>query len=211
MRSSKEQATLAEALRHPLRVRILEVLNERDLAPIDFVKAGYADFYFGHRPDVSHVAYHFRELAEFKCLEPVAWRKARGSVATTYRGRARVEFGEEEWARLNVDEKRTISRTVAQGLIARIDGAFMADTFITRDDHHLTWFAMQLDEKGWDDTRAVLLRALGEVSQIHDDSKARLAESGEKGVTATAGIVFFESPEPTPPADLDQARDGEAG
>ena len=63
MRSSKEHATIAEAVRHPLRVRILEVLNERDMAPIDFVNGGYADFYFGHRPNVSHIAYHFRELA----------------------------------------------------------------------------------------------------------------------------------------------------
>ena len=211
MRSSKEQATLAEALRHPLRVRILEVLNERDMAPIDFVKAGYADFYFGHRPDVSHVAYHFRELADFKCLEPVAWRKARGSVATTYRGRARVQFSEEDWTHLSDDEKLTISRTVAQGLVARIDGAFMADTFLARDDHQLAWFAMQLDGQGWDNLRDVLLRAFAEMSEVREDSKARLAETGEKGVTATAGFVFFESPEPTPPADLDQAPHGSNG
>ena len=210
MRSSKEEATLAEALRHPLRVRILEVLNEREMAPIDFVKAGYADFYFGRRPDVSHVAYHFRELAEFECLEPVAWRKARGSVATTYRGRARIEVKEEEWAQLSDQERRSISRITAQGLVARIDGAFMADTFLARDDFHLTWFAMQLDEKGWAEARDALARAFTEVSEIRRDSKARLAETGEKGMTATAGMVYFESPEPTPPAELEAASEAAA-
>lgn len=204
MRSSKEHATLAEALRHPLRVRILEVLNEQDMAPIEFVKGGYADFYFGHRPDVSHIAYHFRELADFGCLEAVAWRKARGSVATTYRGSARAEFGEEEWAALPEDEKREISRTVAQGMIARIDGAFMADTFLRRDDHHLSWFAMQLDERGWEEVRGALADAFATVSQAQKDAQARLQETGDKGMTATAGILFFESPEPTPPSALEQ-------
>jgi hypothetical protein len=211
MRSSKEEATLAEALRHPLRVRILEVLNEREMAPIDFVKGGYADFFFGHRPDVSHVAYHFRELAEFECLEPVAWRKARGSVATTYRGRARIELDAEEWEGLSKDEKRSISRITAQGLVARIDGAFMADTFLAREDFHLSWFAMQLDEKGWGEARDALARAFAEVHEIRRNAKARLAETGEKGVTATAGMVYFESPEPTPPADRDQTNQGDAG
>ncbi len=196
MRSSKEKATLAEALRHPLRVRILEVLNERDMTPSDFLNAGYADFFFGERPTVSHVAYHFRELEGFGCIEPIAWQPSRGSIATTYRGRAPVEFSEEEWSLLSEAEKRNISRTVAQGLVARIDGAFMADTFLARDDFQLSWFAMQLDEKGWDEARDVLVEAFAAVSEIRRDAEARLAETGEKGVTATAGIAFFESPEP---------------
>jgi hypothetical protein len=196
MRSAKEGLAMAEALRHPLRVRILEILNEQDMAAIDFVNAGHADFYFGHRPNVSHVSYHFRELADFGCLEPVAWRKARGSVATTYRGKARAEFGEEEWAALSEDEKRDISRTVAQGLMARIDSAFMADTFLTRDDHHLSWFAMRLDDQGWAYVRDVLADAFGKINEAKQDAKARLEETGEDGLTATAGIIFFQSPEP---------------
>ena len=136
----------------------------------------------------------------------MAWRKSRGSVATTYRGTARAEFGEEAWAELPEDEKRAISRTVAQGLIARIDSAFMADTFLRRDDHHLSWFAMQLDERGWDETRRVLAEAYEAVARIQMDSKARIAETGEQGVAATAGIIFFESPETTPPAEVKKRR-----
>jgi hypothetical protein len=60
---------VGEAVRHPLRVRILEVLNEQDMTPVDFVNNGYADFFWGHRPEVSHVAYHLRELADYGCLE----------------------------------------------------------------------------------------------------------------------------------------------
>lgn len=199
MRSRKEDATLAEALRHPLRVRILEVLNESEMAPVDFVKGGYADFYFGHRPDISHIAYHFRELADFGCLEPVAWRKARGSVATTYRGTARGEIGDEAWAELPDEEKRGIARATAQGLFARIDGAFIADTFL-RPGHRLSWAMMQLDERGWEDIGDILALAFHSLGAAGDDSKARLIETGEQGLTATAAILLFGSPDPAAPS-----------
>ena len=194
MRSSKASSTIAEAVRHPLRIRVLEVLNEREMTPTEFVDAGYADFFFGHRPTVSHVAYHFRELEAYGCLEQVSWRKSRGSLATTYRGTARVEMGEEEWGALTEEERRDISRTVARGLIARIDGAFIADTFLSRDDHQLSWFAMQLDERGWTEAHQVLAEAYATVGRIDGEARTRLSEAGEEGVTATAGILFFESP-----------------
>lgn len=209
MRSPKEKATVAEAVRHPIRVRILEVLNERDMSPTDFVNQGYADFYFGQRPSVSHVAYHFRELAQFGCLEAVAWRKARGAVGTTYRGVARDEFIGEEWTGLSTAEQRAISRAVAQGLIARIDGAMTAETFNSRDNRHLSWFAMELDERGWEEAGTLLAEAFASLVRIQNEAEERLQESTERGVTATAGLLFFESP-PLPaqsPADDDSRPD----
>jgi hypothetical protein len=194
VRRPKENAPLAEAVNHPIRVRILEVLNERDMSPTEFVKAGYGDFYFGHRPDVSHIAYHFRELAEFGCLEGVAWRRSKGSVATVYRGVARDEFVGDDWAALSADEQRSRSRAVAQGLIARIDGAMMAETFNSRVDRQISWFAMQLDERGWNEVGTLLADAFADIGQILGESKDRLRESGEPGMTATASLLLFESP-----------------
>ena len=172
------------------------------MEPGDFVNAGYADFFWGHRPEVSHIAYHFRELADYGCLEEVCWRKSRGSVATTYRGVARGAFTDEHWAELSDDEKRAISRTIAQGLVARIDGALMADTFNSRDDRQLSWFAMQLDERGWTEAAEVLADAYYAVGRIREDAAVRLAETGERAITATAGILMFESPEQTPPVEI---------
>jgi hypothetical protein len=195
VRSPKENATVAEAVRHPIRVRILEVLNERDMSPAEFVKQGYADFYFGYRPEVSHVAYHFRELTEFGCLEGVDRRPSHGSVATIYRGVARNEFIGEEWTRLSAEEQRAMSRAVAQGLIARIDGALAAQTFNSRNDRHLSWFALELDERGWSEAGTVLAEAFASIARIRTEAKARLQASSEVGVTATASLLFFESPQ----------------
>jgi hypothetical protein len=196
MRRPKENATVAEAVRHPIRVRILEVLNEQDMSPTEFVKQGHADFYFGRRPDVSHVAYPFRELAEFGCLEGVDWQRSGGSVATIYRGVARAEFIGDEWARLSPDEQRAVSRAVAQGLIARIDGALSAQTFNSRDDRHLWWLVMELDDLGWAEAGTVFTDAFAKLGRIRNEAKARLDDSGAPGLTATASILLFESPQP---------------
>jgi hypothetical protein len=199
VRSPKEHSTVAEAVRHPLRVRILEVLNQYDMSATEFVDQGYADAYFGHRPGVSQISYHFRELAQFGCLEAVALRPARGSVATIYRGVARAEFIGEDWVVLAEDEKRRLSRAVARGLIARIDGAMTASTFDARDDRQLAWFAMRLDERGWQEVGAVLADAFASIGLIQGQAEARLQASAEEGMTATASILLFESPELSAP------------
>jgi hypothetical protein len=185
---------LAEAVGHPVRTRILEVLNEHDMSPVGFVTEGHADRYFGRRPTVSHVAYHFRELVQFGCLEEVARRQVRGSVETTYRGVARGEFDDDAWATLSEVQKRELSRVVAQGLIARIDGAVTSETFDSRDDRHLSWFALHLDERGWREAGAVLADAFTSLTAVESDAAARLAGSGEEGMTVTAGLLLFESP-----------------
>jgi hypothetical protein len=186
-----------------LRVRILEILNEQDMTPTEFVDGGYADFHFGHRPNVNDIAYHFRVLAQFGCLEVVASRESRGSVATTYRGSARAEFIGRDWSDLSELEKREIVKTVSQGLIARIDGALMAETINSRDDRQVSWFAMHLDQSGWREAAEVLADAYWAVNQIRKDSEERLKESEEPGISSTTAILMFESPGPTPPAEAE--------
>lgn len=202
MRTTKGSA-LTEAVGHPLRVRILEVLNEVDMTPTEFVEGGYADFHFGRRPNVNDVAYHFRTLAQFRCLVVVDSRESRGSVATTYRGSVRAEFIGADWSDLSAEEKLDIVRTVSQGLIARIDGAVTAETINSRDDRQVSWFAMHLDEQGWRESTEVLADAYYEVRRIHGEAETRLAESAEPGIRATTAILMFESPGPTPPAEAD--------
>jgi hypothetical protein len=201
---SEYRDTSCSPLRHPLRVRILEVTNERDISPVQFVNAGFVPDEAGyetHQQALSHVAYHFRELQKANCVEVVATHQRRGATEHVYRGCARAYFTDAEFARLTRDERRALSRTSFRGLIARVDGALLADTFDSRTDRHLTWTAMELDERGWDEFTTTLAAAFGEVEQIRHDAKARLAESGEDAVRATFGMVGFESPKLPPLAD----------
>jgi hypothetical protein len=54
-RSERDKSTATTVLAHPLRVRILEVLNQGDMSPVEFCREGFAP----EGMEVSHVAYHW--------------------------------------------------------------------------------------------------------------------------------------------------------
>ena len=197
-RAERDRSTAAAVLAHPLRVRILALLNERDLSPVEFCREGFAP----PDMDVSHVAYHFRELAEYGCLTMIEENKRRGSIEHVYRGIGRAYFSDMDWASLGPEERLKISKAVIQGLFARADEAIMASTFEAREDRHLSWIALKLDEQGWKEMVTTLTAAFGEVEQIRNDAERRLADSGEQPITSTCGILGFPSPaglQRTPP------------
>lgn len=198
--SKKEEKPLAsEALRHPLRVRILEVVNEQDMSPSQFMQRQLAPDVEVSAKALSSISYHFRELAKMGCIEVVKTIARRGATEHIYRGRARAYFTDEEWAALTPRERCLISRTMYQGLAARAEGAMMAHTFDSRADRHLSWIAMEVDEQGWTELMSALADTLGDVTQIRHDAQDRLAASGDKAVPVTVGMLGFESPPPPLP------------
>lgn len=186
------------ALRHPLRVRILEVINEQDMSPSQFMFRRLAPDAGVSQKALSAIAYHFRQLAELGCIEVVDTIARRGATEHIYRGAVRAYFTDEEWEELSQRERCLISRTVYQGLAARAESAFMAHTFDSRSDRHLTWIAMEVDERGWTELMSTLAGAYGDVTQIRHDAQDRLAESGDEVVPVTVGMLGFESPPPPP-------------
>jgi len=199
-RAERDRSTAASVLAHPLRVRILEILNQRDMSPIEFCRDGFAPASM----EVSHVAYHFRELAEYGALAVVERNPRRGSVEHVYRGLGRAYFSDLQWSELDHGERARLSKTIVQGLMARVEGALLADTFDSRANRHLTWIAMRLDEQGWSEMTTALSATFGEMEQIRADAEARLERDGEEGIPSTCGILGFPSPagtQLTPPPE----------
>ena len=188
---------------HPLRVRILEVANEYDVSPIRFIREGLAlpEELQGlsEAEALTKVAYHFRTLEKFKCLRIVDRQPRRGATESTYRGTARAYFTDEEWVQLSPDERVCVSQTMYHGLTARAEGALRAGTFDSRPNRHLTWFAIEVDDRGWDEVMHILANAFRQVFQIKHDAADRLAASGDSVIPLTVGMLGFESP-PLPPA-----------
>lgn len=191
-----EKPMASAALRHPLRVRILEVVNEQDMSPNQFMLRQLAPDVEVSAKSLSSISYHFRELAKLGCIEVARTYARRGATEHVYTGKARAYFTDEEWAELTQRERCLISRTMYQGLAARAEGAMIAHTFDSRSDRHLTWIAMEVDERGWSELMATLATTLGEVTQIRHDARDRLAASGDDVVPVTVGMLGFESPPP---------------
>jgi hypothetical protein len=200
------EKTPAQVLSHPLRVRILEIVNQRDISPARFVReqlAGDRLDHLGERAAVSHIAYHFRQLEEFGCVEVVEQNPRRGSIENVYRGVARAYFGDDEWRSLPAERRKDITAVVLQGLMARAEGAILEETFDARDDRWLFWVDMDLDERGWDELSELCNTMMSDVEEVHDSAERRLADStdgdgaGDPAARAptTFAVLAFESPE----------------
>jgi hypothetical protein len=201
--AKQRRETISTALKHPLRVRILEVLNEGPRSPSQFVEEGLIpkEHYTTYQQALSLASYHFRELQKEGCLEVIESIPRRGAVEHVYEGKARVYFDDAEFEGLPRDSRRKLSRVSLQGMVARADRAIAEDTFDARPDRHLTWMPMQLDERGWSEVIAKLAATFEELSQIRSDARDRLAGSGEEVLTATVAMLGFESPPPPPLRD----------
>lgn len=194
--------TACDALKHPIRVRILEVLCEGDISPIQFLHRGLLPPGVEFEDDqnaVSTISYHFKVLVKAGCIELVDTRQRRGATEHIYRSKALAFHTDEEFAAMSFEERRAISRSTLQTLIARADGALIAGTFDNRVDRHLSWLSMELDEEGWQELRDLQAETLERAQGIKAAAIARKhdrAERGDKVTTfpATFGALAFESP-----------------
>jgi DNA-binding transcriptional ArsR family regulator len=196
--AEKGKVPASEALRHPLRIRILEIVNERDMSPTQFMRQRLSPDVEVSAKSLSQLSYHFRALVKAGCIEVVDRVPRRGATEHVYRGKARAYFTDEEWEALTPRERCLISRTMYQGLAARVEGAMMAHTFDSRTDRHLSWIAMEVDERGWTELMGMLASTFGSMEEIRHDARDRLAASGDKAVPVTVGMLGFESPPPPP-------------
>jgi hypothetical protein len=190
-------------LGHPLRVRILEIINERDISPSTFVDEGLEPKginFTSPAHALSHVSYHFRELEKVGCAEVVETFQRRGAIEHIYHGTARVEFTTEEFAAIPKEQREMMSRVGIRGLVARVDGAMSADTFDSRPDRFLVFMPLELDRQGWGEFIGLLDDNYSEVRRINNDSKARLSGSEDGAIPATYGLLGFPSPPPSAPS-----------
>ena len=199
---SKHKA-VCDALRHPVRVRILEVLCEGDLSPVQFYRRGCLppgfDFGADEKNAISHISYHFKILRDADCLTLVKTIPRRGANEHIYRSKALALHTDEQFQGLSYQERLAISRSTLQTLFARAEGAVYHGTFDNRADRHLSWVSMELDEEGWRELRDLQAETLERAQGIKAAAIARKHERTEQGETAptfpaTFGALGFESP-----------------
>lgn len=201
-RRSPDDQSICEALKHPIRVRILEALCEEDLSPVRFLRRGLLppgfDFEGDEKNALSHIAYHFKELLKADCIVLVETIPRRGTNEHVYRSKMLALHTDEDFEVLDPERRRQISRSTLQMLVARAEGAIYQGTFDKRADRHLSWVPMELDEQGWQELRDLQAETLERAQGIKAAAIARKHERGEEGETptfqATFGALAFESP-----------------
>jgi DNA-binding transcriptional ArsR family regulator len=177
---------IAKALSHPMRARILGILDERVASPNEI-----AEMIDERLPNVS---YHVRALLDLGCIELVDTAQRRGAIEHYYKAVVRPFFSDRDWKRLPRSGRQAISDVALKVVWEDVSAAIKAGTFDGRSDRHLSHSDITLDEEGWRDVVKALAELLGEVQKIESASASRLKASGDEGISATVVAMQFESP-----------------
>jgi DNA-binding transcriptional ArsR family regulator len=178
---------IAKALSHPMRARILMILNERVASPNEIAET--------IEERLPNVSYHVRALLDLECIELVDTAQRRGAIEHYYRAVVRPFFSDRDWKRLPRSGRQAISDSIVQILWEDLSDSMKAGTFEGRSDRHLTHSRMVLDEQGWDEMAKLLAETLAEAEKIEAGSKSRL-KKGENGagIPTTFAMLHFEAP-----------------
>ena len=181
---------LLRALGHPLRQRILRVLNDRVASPSQLSRE--LDEALGN------VSYHVRTLENLGAVELVSTKPVRGALEHFYRATIRVELDDASWAKLPISVRRKLFDQTQQLIWEHIVAAAGGPGF---DDPqaHVSWTPLDLDEEGYQEVVAILAETLEQVMAAQARAAGRLTElSAEERAEARRTEVVLQHFERAP-------------
>jgi DNA-binding transcriptional ArsR family regulator len=174
---------VVKALAHPLRSRLLAILNERVASPSEL--ASELDESLGV------VAYHIRTLADINAIELVETAQRRGATEHYYRATMRPFFVGRDWTRLPESLRRSISDSTLALIFEDISKAVKSGAFDSRPDRHLSRAPLVVDEQGWNEIGEMLAHLLNRSLEIQAESADRLAKDGAEGFSTKLELMHF--------------------
>lgn len=179
---------LVKALAHPLRVDILEELQDRVASPVQLAKE--------MERSLGVVSYHANLLVRSGCLELVRTRQRRGAREHFYRATPRSFIGHQDWRRAPRSLRGGVTATAIGTFFDKAAAAVDAGTIDAREDTTLSWMPITVDGDGWREVAEIMDRALKLTMGVHVKSRQRLA--GAAGITVIVGLASFEAGPPRP-------------
>jgi DNA-binding transcriptional ArsR family regulator len=175
-----------KAMSHPLRVRILAMLDERKASPNQL--AGWLGASLGT------VAYHVRTLQQLGLIELVDETRVRGAVEHHYRAKARPTITEEGWA-----DAPPIAKQAAVGssldVIGEYARASAAAGGFDRSDAQLRRALVRLDARGFAQLSKACEKLIEQALKIEASAAQRIAKNphADDIVQAGLGVLLFEA------------------
>jgi DNA-binding transcriptional ArsR family regulator len=174
---------LIKALAHPLRIRILAILEERELASPNELSELLG-------VSLGVMSYHVRRLHALGFLELVRRTPRRGAIEHHYRAKARPKVSDEGWAETPSIVKRAMVGASLEQVTGYVSAAASRGGF-DGDDAHLSRTVTTLDERGWKELAREMAKTLSAIERIESESAERLRAAGEQGETRTTGVVMM--------------------
>jgi DNA-binding transcriptional ArsR family regulator len=177
--------SVAKALAHPLRTRILAALENRTASPTEL--AAELDAPLGV------VSYHVRRLHALHFLKLVKRVPRRGAVEHYYTTIAGPTIRNEAWVSTpTIVKQATLSAALAE-LGGRASVAAAAGGF-DEAGSHLSRSPVTVDAQGWEQLAGELEALLPRIRAIEAESQKRLVRADhEDERRATVGLMLFRS------------------
>ena len=191
-------AILAQALSHPLRAKMLFVMQEGEASPKELAAQ------FG--VPLANVAYHIQVLRKLKLIRLVRKTPRRGAIEHHYRVHGVVDIEAAVWGEAPALIKERAVSEWLKDVGEYVTRAAAAGGF-NRANAALTRSRLVFDEEGW----VLIAGKLEEIHALADEvsraSEERLKHADHAGeVRAGMVLMLFESMPQVP--DADEAHDG---
>jgi DNA-binding transcriptional ArsR family regulator len=183
-------AKVAKALAHPLRVRILAILEERTASPRELA--------LELDTDLSALSYHVRTLHRMGFIELVEQKRRRAALESYYRAVSLPVVTREAWADMPGVVKKQLVSGVIDKIAEDVNTAVESGGF-EGADAQLSRVLLKLDRQGIVEAGELLTNALAELEELNRAAHERLkAADHEEPVDATAVLLLFENAPATP-------------
>ncbi|MGV1049297.1 MAG: ArsR/SmtB family transcription factor [Solirubrobacterales bacterium] len=173
---------------HPLRVEILQALNEREASPNELMEM------LGQ--PLGNVAYHARVLEKCGCIEQVRTEQRRGAVEHYFRAVPRSYIGHQDWRKVPRSVRSGVTGASFDGFVSRVVDALEAGKIDDREDTTLSWMTMAVDDLGWEQAAEVLDEAIARLQSVHEQSRRRLEMTDGDATAMIVGLAAFEAAAP---------------
>jgi DNA-binding transcriptional ArsR family regulator len=175
---------LLKAISHPLRHRLLSLLDGRTASPNELARELGLP--------LGRVSYHIRLLHDLGAIELVATEPRRGALEHFYRAVTSAWFGEGDWARLPRSARRGILGHNLQQIFGWVTSAAEAGGFDNPSSEVLR-IALELDEQGCEEVSRLARETVERARAINAASAERRAADGSTpAVNTELTILHFE-------------------
>lgn len=174
------------AMSHPLRARVLTMLNERVASPKEI-----ADQLDEPIPNVSH---HAKRLVQLGCAELVDKRQVRGAIEHFYRATEQTFVDAEQWNELDPLVAENFVCAIMQAGLDDFVSSVKAKMIGSDERFELSRTRLLLDQQGMTEALEIQERARLEITEAQTRAADRIANSGEQGIHVSSWFGCFEVP-----------------
>ncbi len=184
---TKPNKAVVTGMHNELRAQILILLNERVASRPELCKELGASF--------DSVRYEMEVLKKTKppLIELVHEKPVRGTVEKFYRATTQAYLDPSEWPGVPDAVKAGMRGSLLGLLVDDAVAAVKDGTFDSLPNAHMSWIPMILDEQGWEELTAILLRAMEEAIAVKEGSAERLIGRDEAGTSCTVSMLGYPS------------------